>query len=189
MIRRSRRPRRRGRTRNPRYDNNRFGGNFGGPIIKNKLFFFTDWEYNPMGQAGTPSTGCAPTSAGYAMLASLFPGNTQLQQLQKYVPAGGGTANVCDPTINVAPGFQSNGTTNGNATSQVSDVSIFPMGDVGFIGPSYSNYAEHRQLVRLQHFGKRPVALAAWPTPRTAVLTLRPSCRVLGYHCRSATGW
>ncbi len=65
------------------YDNNRFGGNFGGPILKNKLFFFTDWEYNPIGQAGTPSTGCAPTQAGYAQLGALFPNNTNLQQFQK----------------------------------------------------------------------------------------------------------
>lgn len=36
---------------NPRYDNNRMGGVFGGPIIRNKLFFFGALEYNPIGAA------------------------------------------------------------------------------------------------------------------------------------------
>jgi hypothetical protein len=36
---------------NPRFDRNHLGGNFGGPIMKNKLFFFSSFEYNPLGQS------------------------------------------------------------------------------------------------------------------------------------------
>ena len=50
----------------PRYDDNRFGGTFGGPIKKNKLFFFVDYEYNPIGTIGSTGTVCAPTATGYA---------------------------------------------------------------------------------------------------------------------------
>jgi hypothetical protein len=121
---------------NPRYDNNRFGGNFGGPILKNKLFFFTDWEYNPIGQVANPNTFCAPTQAGYAQLAALFPGNTNLAQFQKYVPSGS-AANVCNSSVNVAQGAavidQNGGFPTGTPTFAI------PTGDVGFIGPSFQN--------------------------------------------------
>ncbi len=86
-----------GLTSNPRFDDNRFGGNFGGPIIKNKLFFFVDSEYEPQGLAAVPISGvCTPTAAGYATLAALPPGlspdgttinslnTTNLAILQKY---------------------------------------------------------------------------------------------------------
>ena len=124
---------------NPRYDNNRYGGNFGGPILKNKLFFFTDWEYNTIGQVGNSSTACAPTSAGYQQLAAMFPNNANLQQLQKYLPAGG-TASVCDSSIPVAAGISSwlpNGSPNPAFAAAAVNI---PTGDIGFSGPSYQNY-------------------------------------------------
>jgi hypothetical protein len=87
-----------------RFDNNRFGGDFEGPIIKDKLFFFALGEYNPVGAAAVTSGGiCTPTAAGYATLAGLAAGpnpntaagapatvslnTTNLGQLQKYAAA------------------------------------------------------------------------------------------------------
>ena len=94
-----------GLTSNPRYDWNRVGGQFGGPIRKNKLFFFANAEYNPLGQASTPEGGvCSPTAAGYTTLASLSGvSKTNLGILQKYAPAasGGPCAAVTGSTITV----------------------------------------------------------------------------------------
>lgn len=55
----------------PRYDNNRFGGNVGGPILKDKWFYFGNLEYNPQGLASTPSGAVfVPTSQGISLLQS-----------------------------------------------------------------------------------------------------------------------
>src|SRR5713101_5195719 len=57
---------------NPRYDQNALGATLGGPVIKNKLFYFGNFEYNPVGQATTPaSPTLAPTAEGYQMLSSI----------------------------------------------------------------------------------------------------------------------
>jgi hypothetical protein len=82
---------------NPRFDDNRYGGNFGGPVLKNKLFFFGHYEYNPVGFAGSPSDAVlAPTAEGYTRLGSV-PGmsRTNLDVLRQYLtPASSSSATV-----------------------------------------------------------------------------------------------
>jgi len=90
----------------PRYDNNRLGADVGGAIIKDKFFYFGNFEYNPIGQAagaGSPIT--APTAAGYSALgavASQLSANN-LNTFQKYVgtaPANdAGSVNVLGVTV------------------------------------------------------------------------------------------
>ena len=86
---------------NPRFDRNHLGGNVGGPVERNKLFFFSSFEYNPLGQsanAGAPVY--APTSAGYSTLAGA-PGVSQnnLGVLKQYAVAPAVTAGA--PTVTV----------------------------------------------------------------------------------------
>jgi len=104
----------------PRYDNNRLGANFGGPIKKEKLFFFTSFEYNPIGQAATtPGAVDAPTASSYATLAGVPGINlTNLAELQKYATA---------PAV-----------TPGAATITVNGVTV-PTGLLPVVGPNFSN--------------------------------------------------
>ncbi len=130
----------------PRYDNNRFGGNFGGPIKRNKLFFFGDYEYNPVG-AASGTAYYAPTAAGYSMLSAL-PGisQTSLAEYKKYL--GVAPAGVADPAslpfggpVLVAPGPGSNESLQtGVFAPGASGALSVPVGLISSSLPSFANY-------------------------------------------------
>jgi hypothetical protein len=55
----------------PRDDFNRIGGDIGGPILKDKLFYFGAFQYQTRGTAGSTVTFGAPTAQGFNILESL----------------------------------------------------------------------------------------------------------------------
>ena len=108
-----------GFTSNPRFDNNRLGATIGGPILKNKFFYFGNFEYNPIGRVSPPASALqAPTAAGISALNSISGlSKTNLGIFEKFVP--------------VAP------TANGNPIT-VGGVSI-PTGSISVVSPNYQN--------------------------------------------------
>ena len=79
---------RRGISKNPRLDDNRFGGTVGGPLIRNRLFYFGTFQLNPVGLASAPGRPfSSPTAEGFAAL-DLIQGlsSTNLEVLKRYVP-------------------------------------------------------------------------------------------------------
>jgi hypothetical protein len=73
-----------GLTTKPAYDNNRFGGTIGGPIIKNKFFVFGAYEYTDLHGSGAPTTLTAPTASGLATLQAMAADSAVLNVLKNF---------------------------------------------------------------------------------------------------------
>ncbi|QNI34090.1 carboxypeptidase regulatory-like domain-containing protein [Alloacidobacterium dinghuense] len=83
-----------------RYVENRYGGTLGGPILKDKLWFFGSTYWNTIHTGAAPAVSnnptdgtLTPTPAGLQQLASVFPNNPSVAILQNYGPYGVKTGN------------------------------------------------------------------------------------------------
>jgi Carboxypeptidase regulatory-like domain len=118
----------------PRFDQNRIGGQIGGPVVKNKLFFFVNYEYEPLGASAQPPAVCAPTTAGFAAInATSGLSATNLAIFDKYVQPGTVSNPNCTP-IAWNPGT----TTDGCVPAALNQGCIGTAG-LAIVAPNFTN--------------------------------------------------
>lgn len=106
-------------TQKRRYDFNRVGGEIGGPILKDNLFYYGAYEFNNLGLQPSAPSALAPTSAGMATLNTMA-ADSQVQGVIAQFP--------------IAPTQTSTVTVNGTA---------IPVGSVQAVAPGFTNQQDY----------------------------------------------
>jgi len=124
----------------PRYDNNRFGGSAGGPIKRNRIFFYGLYEYNPIGTSSTPGALFAPTAAGWNTIASFSStsgfSQSNFNQLKQYL----GTAPTAAPAATTPNGaYPLVGPGNLSLGNQLGGAKAVELGQISFNAPAFTN--------------------------------------------------
>ncbi len=103
-----------------RYDSNILGANIGGPLKRDKAFYFGNFDYNPIGATIYGSPRLAPTPFGYSQLSgNAVISQTNLNTLKQYLPAASqqdGTRTTTVQGMQIPLGFSAN-TAPSNANS------------------------------------------------------------------------
>jgi hypothetical protein len=110
----------------PAFDNNRFGGTVGGPVMKDKLFVFGAYEYTTLHGEGGPTPLLAPTASGLATLTSLAANSSVKNILANFPVAPANDAgNICVHCPGETAGDPTTGTAN------------IPIGNLTIISPVF----------------------------------------------------
>lgn len=137
-----------GKIPNPRYDFNRYGGQLGGPIKRDKLFYFGSFERQTTGQSSQYYL-CTPTAAGMSALGSVpNVSATNLGVFTKYTPPAPSQvdASVDNACFNESSGPQYltvyDGTNYNSGTGEFASGTPYqiPLGNLLVNAPNYSNF-------------------------------------------------
>jgi len=149
----------------PQFVQNQFGGTIGGPIKRNKVWFFGSTNFQRTRTAGAPfasNPDLTPTANGIQQLQSAFPNNPAVGALAQFGPA---TIKIGNPTFSNIQNVPVSA--DGGATTvpiEMGELTRFLAQPGSFLHPVYfsADHSVQRGLPRTSGSGSRPNRECPW---------------------------